>query len=160
MSPDGRTHTHTHTHTHVRSPFHGPLTNFVRRGQLTWFMGFLFSGTHCTVNMSSSTSSKRKKQEKNTLKYMATKQENNYIQCGNCGLYQNFANMRIKGCIVGALWYSGSCSRLAIRRSGVRIPLGAYALRQGVLFTIVSLDPGVVNGYPAGIYSFKRLHEG
>ena len=30
----------------------------------------------------------------------------------------------------------------------VRIPLGAYALRQGILSTIVSLDPGVVNGYP------------
>ena len=57
-----------------------------------------------------------------------------------------------KPCAVGALWCSGSRSRLAIRRSGVRIPLGAYALRQGILSTIVSLDPGVVNGYPAGIY--------
>ena len=28
-----------------------------------------------------------------------------------------------------------------------------YALRQGILSTIISLDPGVVNGYPAGIYS-------
>ena len=28
-----------------------------------------------------------------------------------------------------------------------------YALRQGILSTIVSLDPGVVNGYPAGMYS-------
>ena len=53
------------------------------------------------------------------------------------------------------LWCSGSHSRLAIRKSGVRIPLGAYALRQGILSTIVSLDPGVVNGYPAGIYSFE-----
>ena len=50
---------------------------------------------------------------------------------------------------VGALWCSGSRSRLAIRRSGVRIPLGAYALRQGILSTIVSLDPGVVNGLPS-----------
>ena len=56
---------------------------------------------------------------------------------------------------VGALWCSGSCSRLVIRGSWVRIPLGAYALRQGILSTIVSRDPGVVNGYPAGIYSFK-----
>ena len=56
---------------------------------------------------------------------------------------------------VGALWCTGSRSRLAIRRSVVRIPLGAYALRQGILSTIVSLDPGVVNGYPAGIYSFE-----
>ena len=56
---------------------------------------------------------------------------------------------------VGALWCSGSRTRLAIRRSGVRIPLGAYALRQGILSTIVSLDPGVVNGYPAGIYFFE-----
>ena len=54
---------------------------------------------------------------------------------------------------VGALWCSGSCSRLLIRGSWVRIPLGAYALRQGILSTIVSLDPGVVNEYPAGIYS-------
>ena len=58
-------------------------------------------------------------------------------------------------CTVGALWGSGSCSRLVTRGSWVRIPLGAYALRQGILSTIVSLDPGVVNGYPAGIYSFK-----
>ena len=57
--------------------------------------------------------------------------------------------------IVGALWCSGSRSRLSSQRVGVRIPLGAYALRQGILSTIVSLDPGVVNGYPAGIYSFE-----
>ena len=56
---------------------------------------------------------------------------------------------------VGALWCSGSCSRLVIRGPWVRIPLGAYALRQGILSTIVSLDPGVVNGYPARIYSSK-----
>ena len=37
----------------------------------------------------------------------------------------------------------------------VQITLGAYAPRQGILSTIVSLDPGVVNGYPAGISSFK-----
>ena len=54
---------------------------------------------------------------------------------------------------VGALWCSGSCSQLVIRGSWVRIPLSAYALRQGILSTLVSLDPGVVNGYPAGIYS-------
>ena len=64
-------------------------------------------------------------------------------------------NERLDTCTVGALWCSGSRSRLAIRRSGVRIPLGAYALRQGILSTIVSLDPGVVNGYPAEIYSFE-----
>ena len=27
----------------------------------------------------------------------------------------------------------------------------AFARRQGILSTIVSLNPGVVNGYPAGI---------
>ena len=48
---------------------------------------------------------------------------------------------------MGALWCSGSDSRLVIRGSAVRIPLGAYALRQGILSIIVSLDPGVVNGY-------------
>ena len=58
---------------------------------------------------------------------------------------------------VGALWCSGSCSRLVIRGSWVRIPLGAYALTQGILSTIISLDPGVVNGYPAGIYSLLCL---
>ena len=56
---------------------------------------------------------------------------------------------------VGALWCSGVCSWLVIRGSWVRIPLGAYALRQGILSIIVFLDPGVVNGYLAGIYSFK-----
>ena len=34
-------------------------------------------------------------------------------------------------------------------------PPSVYALRQGILSTIVSLDPGVVNGYLAGIYSLK-----
>ena len=29
----------------------------------------------------------------------------------------------------------------------VRVPPGAYAPRQGILLTVVSLDPGVVNGY-------------
>ena len=58
---------------------------------------------------------------------------------------------------MGALWCSGLRSRLAIRRSGVRIPLGVYALRQGILPTIVSLDPGVVNGYPAEMYSLELL---
>ena len=29
-----RTHGRTNGHTHVRSPFHSPLTNFIRRGQL------------------------------------------------------------------------------------------------------------------------------
>ena len=57
--------------------------------------------------------------------------------------------------MVEALWCSGSCYRLVIRGSWVRIPLGAYAPRQGILSTIVSLDPGVVNGYPAGISSLK-----
>ena len=48
---------------------------------------------------------------------------------------------------VGALWCSGSRSRPVIR--------GSCVLIQGILSTIISLDPGVVNGYPAGIYSFK-----
>ena len=29
----------------------------------------------------------------------------------------------------------------------VRVPPGTYAPRQGILLTVVSLDPGVVNGY-------------
>ena len=55
------------------------------------------------------------------------------------------------------LWCIGSYSRLVIRGSWVRIPLGAHAPRQGISSTVVSLDPGVVNGYPAGIYSFNTL---
>ena len=57
---------------------------------------------------------------------------------------------------VGSLWCSGSCSRLVIRGSWVRMPLDAYAPRQGILSTNVSLIPGVVNGYPAGI--FLEMH--
>ena len=66
---------------------------------------------------------------------------------------------------MGALWCSGLYSRLAIRRSGVRIPLCAYALRQGILSTIVSLIPVVVNGYtqqefiPLNALS-AEMHEG
>ena len=60
-------------------------------------------------------------------------------------------------CITVSLWCGGSCSRLVISGSWIRIPLGAYALRQWMLSTIVSLNPGVVNGYPAGIYSLKCL---
>ena len=41
------------------------------------------------------------------------------------------------------------------QRVGGSIPPSAYVLRQGILSTIVSLDPGVVNGYLAGIYSLK-----
>ena len=58
---------------------------------------------------------------------------------------------------VGALWCSGSCSRLAIRGSWVLIPLGAYALRQGILSTIVSLDPGVVNEWVSSRNFFLRM---
>ena len=43
------------------------------------------------------------------------------------------------GCI--ALWCSGLCSRLFIRGSWIPIPLGTYARRQGILSTIVSLNP-------------------
>ena len=46
---------------------------------------------------------------------------------------------------------------MLISGRGFESSLGAYALRQGILSTIVSLDPGVVNGYPAGIYSFEML---
>ena len=61
---------------------------------------------------------------------------------------------------IGALWCSGSRSRLAIKKLGVRIPLGAYALhalRHDILSTVVSLDLGVVNEYPAGFFSFECL---
>ena len=57
-------------------------------------------------------------------------------------------------CLWGALWCSGLCTRLVIRESWVRITFGAYALGQGILPLVVSLDSIVENGYPAGIYSF------
>ena len=57
----------------------------------------------------------------------------------------------------GALWCRGFYTRLVIRESWVRIPLGTYALGQGILPIVVSLDSGVENGYPAGIHSFKRI---
>ena len=49
---------------------------------------------------------------------------------------------------MGALRYSGSCSRVAIRGSWVRIPLSVYALTQGILSTIVSLVQGVGKWVP------------
>ena len=62
---------------------------------------------------------------------------------------------------LGALWCSGLCLRLVIRGSWVRILLGAYAPRQGILSSIVSLDPGVVNGYTRQEFipcnAFERL---
>ena len=84
------------------------------------------------------------------------------MQCGNGPLvachwwrYTLWIHRIEVSCInvLGALWCSGSCSRLVIRGTWVWIPLSTYALIQGILSTIVSLDPGVVNGYPAGIYS-------
>ena len=48
------------------------------------------------------------------------------------------------------LWTNNS--RLIIRGFAVRIPPSDYAPRQGILSTIASLDPGVVNGYLAGIF--------
>ena len=52
---------------------------------------------------------------------------------------------------MGALWCIGLCPRLVPlpRNHGVggsNLP-SAYAPRQGILSTIVSLNPGVVNGY-------------
>ena len=41
-------------------------------------------------------------------------------------------------------WCSGSCSQLVIRGLWVRIPLGGYAPRQGILATIVYLHPCAV----------------
>ena len=79
--------------------------------------------------------------------------------------YMGVKTVETRRLLVGALWCSGSRSRLSSQRVRVRIPLGAYALRQGILSTIVSLDPGVVNGYPAefipsNALSAERLHEG
>ena len=60
---------------------------------------------------------------------------------------------------VGALWYNRLSSRLLIRGSWVRFLLGVYIyplihVDKAFLSTIVSLDPGVVNGIlvdsPAG----------
>ena len=64
---------------------------------------------------------------------------------------------------LGAVWCSGSCSWLVIRGSWVWIPPpppppppGVYALRQGILSTNVSLDPGVVLKWvPSRIYSLQ-----
>ena len=47
---------------------------------------------------------------------------------------------------VGALWCNGLCSRLVIRRSWVRIPLGAYAFRQGT-FELKPKIPCTVKGH-------------
>ena len=41
------------------------------------------------------------------------------------------------------------------QRVGGSSPPSVSALRQGILSTIVFLDPGVVNGYLVGIYSLK-----
>ena len=57
--------------------------------------------------------------------------------------------------------YSGSTSVYEIvlssynQRVGGSSPPSASARRQGILSTIVSRDPGVVNGYLVGIYSLK-----
>ena len=91
----------------------------------------------------------QKKKKKSYFHYKSLIKASRLLIFGTCGSTVVY--------IVGALWCSGSCSRLVIRGSWVRIPLGAYALRQGILSTIVSLDPGVVNGYSAGIYSLKCL---
>ena len=50
------------------------------------------------------------------------------------------------------LWRTGSCSRLVISGSMVRSQPSAYTPRQGILSTIVSLNPGVLNGYLAGFF--------
>ena len=44
------------------------------------------------------------------------------------------------------------------QRVGGSLPPSVYAPRQGILFTIVSLDPGVVNGYLVGILFFHTAH--
>ena len=54
--------------------------------------------------------------------------------------------------IVGVLWRTGSCSRLVISGSMVRSQPSAYTPRQGILSTIVSLNPGVLNGYLVGFF--------
>ena len=61
-------------------------------------------------------------------------------------IHQSHDSTRSLYNIVRELWCSGSCSRLVIPGSWVQIPLGMYALRQGILSTIVSHDPGVVSG--------------
>ena len=53
---------------------------------------------------------------------------------------------------VGVLWHTGSCSHLVISGSMVRSQPSAYTPRQGILSTIVSLNPGVLNGYLAGFF--------
>ena len=57
---------------------------------------------------------------------------------------QNFSSYTL----MGALWYSGSDSRLTIRGSHVRIPPSAYALRHFIP-DCLSL-PRCINGYPEG----------
>ena len=53
---------------------------------------------------------------------------------------------------MGVLWRTGSCSRLVISGSMVRSQPSAYTPRQGILSTIVSLNPVVLNGYLAGFF--------
>ena len=45
------------------------------------------------------------------------------------------------------------------QRVGGLTPPSASALRQGILYTCISLDPCVVNGYLAGIYSLKCFEQ-
>ena len=61
--------------------------------------------------------------------------------------YQIYIAMRNLNCAVGALWCSGAVLSPRNQRVGGSSPPSAYALRQGILSTIVSLNPSAVNGY-------------
>ena len=69
--------------------------------------------------------------------------------------------------LVGALWGQWFALSTCNQKVGGSNPARCVRhVRQGILSTIVCLDPDVVNGYPAGIYSFEccfaliRLHAG
>ena len=89
------------------------------------------------------------------------KKKNQHCFCHQCKINHSSVYLKLYlklySFTVGALWSNGLCSWLVIWGSWVQIPLGAYALRQGIWSTIVSLNPNVVNGYLAGMYSLSCL---
>ena len=68
-----------------------------------------------------------------------------FVESGN--QWNQIKCMVWNGSTIRVPWCSGSHTWLVIRGLQVWVPPGTYAPRQGILFTVVSLDPGVVNGY-------------
>ena len=76
--------------------------------------------------------------------------KNEYGESGHLVYFHTFE--ALNDAFVGVLWHTGSCSHLVISGSMVRSQPSAYTPRQGILSTIVSLNPGVLNGYLAGFF--------